>query len=161
MFELKVKLFDSDSRRRIAEERVKALKINVKAARLDAVKVVEEYKKSEDFKLEVAEGCVDSYHLRFFDCKKKVAMAFTDLDLWDIIESDEGEEDDSQGEKVDGARAPVEVGAGQACATAALGMVVEGNVEGIIVEAMVGAEAMVAVAVEGQDPAQQDVCGEE
>lgn len=79
--ELKVKLSYFDSRRRIAKERVEVLKAKIKEAQLEVDKAVEDYKKSENFKLEVAEGCIDSHHLGFLDCKKKVAMAFSTLDL--------------------------------------------------------------------------------
>lgn len=51
--ELKVQLFDSDSRR-TAKERVKEPKAEVKVASIEVDKVVEEYKKSKGLR---AKGC--------------------------------------------------------------------------------------------------------
>lgn len=60
MSELKVKFPDVDSRRKIAKKRVEALKAKVKATQLAINKVVEEYKKSENFKLEVVSSLIIS-----------------------------------------------------------------------------------------------------
>lgn len=43
--------------------------------------VVEEYKKSKDFKDEVIEAAYDAFKLDFVECKKKVIKAFLEL-IW-------------------------------------------------------------------------------
>lgn len=128
MSKLKVNLSNFDLRRRVVEERVGVLKAKVKAAHLEVNKAIKEYKKTEDFKLEVVEVCINFYHLEFSDCKKKVALAFFYLDLKDIVESNEEgeEEEDSEGEGASkGVEEPNEVGVGQGCAYTALGVVAE------------------------------------
>lgn len=57
--ELKAKLADADSRRHVAESQVGELKAEVKAAHVAADRIVEEYKKSEDFKGEVTKGYIE------------------------------------------------------------------------------------------------------
>lgn len=137
----------------------------MKAARLEVDRAVKDYNKSKNFKLEVIEGCIDSYHLRFSDCKKKVTQAFSSLDVKDIVESDEeseNEEDDEGVEADRGARKPVEVRVGQADIVAAQRMVTkEGAMKEIIAKAVVSTGTMIVEAVKSQDPIQQDVCDEE
>lgn len=122
------------------------MKTEVKVAHLEADKAIEEYQKFDDFKLEVIEGCMNSYHLWFSDCKKKVAMAFSNLDLQDIVESDEDgkEEEDGEGEETNGGvRESFEVETGHASLEVTPGVVAkEGLVQGIIAKAMIDVEAM-------------------
>lgn len=72
IFELKTKLAKANSRRVATEVQVEKLKIKVKADRLVVNKVVAEYKGFEDFKAEVAEGCLESFHFNFLECKRKL-----------------------------------------------------------------------------------------
>lgn len=81
-------------------------------------------------------------------------MAFSGLDLRDIVESDdkgEGEEDGKDGAG-EGAEEHVKVGVGQADAATAPEVVVgeEALVEEVIAKAMVRTEVMVVGAAEGQ-----------
>lgn len=87
--ELKIKLAEAYSKRVAMKVQVGKLKIEVKAIWLAINQAVDEYKKSKDFKVEVAEGCLESLHLRFLECKKKVAKIFPSLCLSTIIESDD------------------------------------------------------------------------
>lgn len=140
-----MKLSDSASRRRIAKGRVRILKAKVKAAQLEVGRAVEDYKKFEDFKLKLVEGCIDSYHLVFSDCENKVAKAFLTLDLWYIVESDEEgeEEEDDENEEADGGtRELVKVKTRQANIEAILGMISKGVVEGIITEGLIDVETI-------------------
>lgn len=120
-------------------------------------RVVEDYKGSKCFKLEVAEGCIDFYHLGFSDCKKKATLAFSGLDLKDIIKSDkEGkkEEDDER----EGAKGPDKVGTEQIGIGMAPGTVVkEETMEGIIAKAIIDASIMAIKVAEGRNLVWEDV----
>lgn len=126
----------------------------MKAARLDADKVIEEYKKSEDFKMEVAEGCIDFYHLGFLDCKK-VDDAFSRIDLKDIIESNK-ENEEEENNRVGGAKGLVKVKADQVGVEVASNTIIKKAIEGIIAEAIIRASIMAAKATEDQHAVQED-----
>lgn len=98
--ELKAKLADADLRRHVVESRVRELKAEVKAIRVAIDRVVEEYKKSKNFKEEVTEGCIDSLYLGFWECKKKVAQIYLGLDLKDVVESNDEREEGEEEAKI-------------------------------------------------------------
>lgn len=105
------------------------------------IQAIIKYKKFKDFKLEVAEGCIESLHLGFLECKKKVTLAFPSLDLKDIVESDnEGEqeeEEEAMGVRVEAVNIE----------EVALEEVVEAKtVDSIIAKVVVDAEAMASEA---------------
>lgn len=122
----------------------------MKSAQAAAEKAIEEYKESEDFKDEVVEGCIESLPLGFLECKKKVATLFSGLDLKDIVESDD-KGDEEEGE----ARAKVrtelidteEMVIGAVAKEIAVAKE-KSSVEGVIIEAVIGTDAMVAEATE-------------
>ena len=97
---LQGELDNSNSRRRSAEEKVSSLKDDLKLARYAAKSAIAVFRSSREYKEELAEGCIDSFHLGFEECRKKVARAFPNLDLSTITES-EDEEDGEEEETVE------------------------------------------------------------
>lgn len=87
------------------------LKIKVKATRVAVDKVIKEYKQSKDFKQEVAKVCIKALHQGFLEFKKKVKQFFPQLDLKDVVESDDKGEEGEDG-KMKELEEPVEVRAG-------------------------------------------------
>lgn len=61
---------------------------------------VEDFKILEDFKIEVGDVVYDTYLKGFSKCKAKVSIAFSSLDLQDIVADakEEGEEGESEAE---------------------------------------------------------------
>lgn len=95
---LKTKLDDANFGKVIAEVWVRKLEIKVEATRCAMTREIIEYKRSEDLKQEVAEGCIEALHQGFLECKKKVRQFLPSLDLKDIVESnDEGEGEEGEG----------------------------------------------------------------
>lgn len=70
--ELEINMTDANLRRMIVEEWTKKLEVEAKATRAAKDQAIEEYKWSKDFKDEMVEGCLESLHLGFFECNKKV-----------------------------------------------------------------------------------------
>ena len=103
---LQGELDNSNSRRRLAEEKVSSLKDDLKLARYAVESAVAVFRSSREYKEELAESCIDSFHLGFEECRKKMARAFLNLDLSTITESEdeEGEEGEEAADRVVEAR---------------------------------------------------------
>lgn len=85
-----------ETRVQVAEE--KAISVRAQA--------IEDYRKSKDFKNKVAKGSLDAYKIEFTKYKKKVAKAFSALDMSRITDleskekvrgEEEGEEETNRG----------------------------------------------------------------
>lgn len=100
MSNLKVK--EAEVVAREAKERAQAIKAKAQAIEMQVTsagaRAVKEYKKSKNFEDDVIEGIYDTFQLRFVKYKKKVAMAFSEINLDGIIaiepEQEEGEAKD-------------------------------------------------------------------
>lgn len=98
----------------------------------------------------MAEGCIESLHLDFLECKKKEATLFPGLDLKDIIESNDEDEDEEGAEGAEAGTEPVGIAAPEAVAKEKAVM------EEAIIEAVVSADAMIAEAAEDSGAIQID-----
>lgn len=93
--ELKVLIIEShlrvsDSKLRTTNSKLRATKEH---ANSNSAQAVEEYKASKAFFEELVESSMEAYQVRFTECKDKVAQAFSELDMSNIInvETNEGE----------------------------------------------------------------------
>lgn len=68
-----------------------------------AVWEVQEYKKSVDFEQDIVEARTDRYMIDFEDCKDKVARAYLELDLSNILADGAAPEKEGDEEGEDGA----------------------------------------------------------
>lgn len=157
--DLKAKLSNVDSRRKAIEERGRVFKTEVKATRIAIDKVIKEYKNSQDFKDEVAEACVESLHLVFLECKKKVTTFFLELDLKGVVKSNNEGDEEKGGE---GVEEGVEVRAKLVGIEGTVTRVVideiaaveeEISMEEVIIEAIAYTKAMAAKVIEDSEAA--------
>ena len=107
---LREDLAAADLRTRKAEEEREAESSRARAAEEAQAKAVEEartkaaeealtdFRLSEEYRMEVAENCLESFHFGFKECKGKTARAFPDLDLSAIKPFEDQGEAEAEGE---------------------------------------------------------------
>ena len=90
---LREDLAEVDLRSKKAEERVGLLEKESESAQARAAgEAVAKFRKSSEYRDDIAENCLEAFHLGFLECKGKVAKVFPALDLGAVREYDDDEE---------------------------------------------------------------------
>ena len=90
---LREDLVEADLRNKKAKERIGFLEKESESIRARAAEeALVNFRESSEYRDDVVENCLESFHLGFLECKKKVAQVFPALDLEAVTEYDDDEE---------------------------------------------------------------------